>query len=173
MNTKKIKFTILDIIFLGIYLDQMKFEDIIKHEFDDERKKAVAHLMFTTKVLMSKIGEALAPLDLTFQQFNILSIVEGQKGGDACVNTIKERMFDRNSNVSRLLNKMVNKDWLVKKRCTEDQRIVYLHITESGKNVRKEGRKVMDDLMNTFFVLNESESKKLDKSLDKFDSLYF
>jgi len=151
----------------------MKFEELIKHTFDDDRRKAVAHLMFTTKVLLSKIGEKLAPLDLTFQQFNILSIVDGQKGGDACVNTIKERMFDRNSNVSRLLNKMVSKEWLVKKRCSEDQRVVYLHITEEGKKVRLKGFEVMEELFQTFNVLGLDDSMQLDGFLDQFDKLYF
>ena len=151
----------------------MRFEEIIKHSFQDDRQKAVAHLLFTSKVLLSKIGEALAPLDLTFQQFNILSIIEGQKGGDACVNTVKERMFDRNSNVSRLLNKMVKKEWLVKKRCDQDQRVVYLHITDEGKKMRKQGHKIMDGILKSFYVLDNKESQNLDNLLHQFDQLYF
>jgi DNA-binding MarR family transcriptional regulator len=151
----------------------MEFEEIIKHKFTEPKKKAVAHLLFTSKLLSSKIGEALAPEDLTFQQFNILSIVNGQQDGKACVNTIKERMFERNSNVSRLLNKMVNKNWLVKKRCTEDQRLVYVFITKSGEEKRAKGRAIMDELMDTFYVLSLSESENLDTALNKFDKLYF
>jgi DNA-binding MarR family transcriptional regulator len=151
----------------------MGFEEIIKHKFDDKKKKGVAHLLFTSKLLSSKITEALAPEDLTFQQFNILSIVKGQKDGTACVNIIKERMFDRNSNVSRLLNKMVNKEWLIKKRCDQDQRLVYVFITKSGEAKRKKGRAIMDALMESFFVLNNEESKQMDHMLNKFDELYF
>ncbi len=151
----------------------MQFENIIKHQFDNDKRKAVAHLLFTSKLLSSKIGEALAPEDLTFQQFNILSIVKGQEDGTACVNTIKERMFERNSNVSRLLNKMVTKKWLVKKRCQEDQRLVYVYITDAGEKKRVKGRVVMDKLLETFFVLNNKESKTIDELLNKFDALYF
>jgi DNA-binding MarR family transcriptional regulator len=151
----------------------MQFENIIKHQFKNDKRKAIAHLLFTSKLLSAKIGEALAPEDLTFQQFNILSIVKGQDNGTACVNTIKERMFEQNSNVSRLLNKMVTKKWLLKKRCEEDQRLVYIHITELGEKKRVKGRKLMDKILDTFFVLNDNESKQLDELLNKFDALYF
>ena len=151
----------------------MEFEDIIKYTFQDKRKRAVVHMFFAANLLQGKVSEVLAPLDLTFQQLNVLSIVNGQKKGEANVNVIKERMFDRMSNVSRLLNKLVEKGWLTKERCCNDQRVVYIHITPEGNEKRKEGREKIDEIMDKFFVLNDEESDQMHEYLKKFVGIYF
>lgn len=144
-----------------------RLEDIIQYEFEDKKRRALVNLLFTAGQINSRINESLRPLDLTFQQFNILSIIKGQPQGQANVNTIKERMFDRMSNVSRLLNKMVTKGWITKDRCSVDQRVVYLSITDEGEHFRKIGRIELDKMMNSCQKLNLEESELLNSILEK------
>ena len=143
------------------------FEEIIHHKFESKKRRALVNLIFTANVIQGCVAEQLRPLDLTFQQLNILSIVNGQKEGKANVNVIKERMFDRMSNVSRLLNKLVEKGWIIKDRCTNDQRVVYVEITKAGNEIRVKGRKSLEEIMTKKEVLNDVDSDLLNEFLEK------
>ncbi|MGL1936348.1 MAG: MarR family transcriptional regulator [Fibrobacterales bacterium] len=150
-----------------------KLEDIIHHNFTDKKRRALVNLFFTSNFIQGKVAEALRPLDMTFEQFNVLSIVNGQEKGRCTVGTIKERMFDRMSNVSRLLNKLVAKGWIEKKRCTNDQRVVYVQITESGVNMRNEGRTIIDAVNKKCETLTVEESNQLNDLIEKLRKNYF
>lgn len=135
---------VLGIIIHGLYLCIMKLEEELKHEFVTPQQRVATNIIFTSNWLLNKIANALRPTDLSLQQLNVLSILNGQPGKTATVNLIKDRLIDRMPNVSRLVNKLMEKGFIEKERNSTDQRVVYIKLTEKGAKAREEGRKIIN-----------------------------
>ena len=80
----------------------------------------------------------LKPYDLTIQQYNVLRILRGQKGKPANLCTIQERMIDKSSNTTRLVDKLIKKGWVKRSICEENRRKVEIIITTKGLEILKE-----------------------------------
>jgi len=122
----------------------MKLEEELKHEFVTPQQRVATNIIFTSNWLLSKIANSLKPTGLSLQQLNVLSILNGQPGKTATVNLIKDRLIDRMPNVSRLVNKLMEKGLIEKERNTADQRVVYIKLTGKGEKIREEGRRIIN-----------------------------
>jgi DNA-binding MarR family transcriptional regulator len=142
----------------------MKIEEELKHEFVSPQQRAFTNIIFTSNWVLNKIAVALKPTGLSLQQFNALSILDGQPNKTATVNLIKERLIDRMPNVSRLLNKLMEKGLVEKQRDTSDQRVVYIKITQTGINAKKAAREMIDGVV---IDLNNEQSDLLNNLLEK------
>jgi len=106
--------------------------------------------------------------NLTSQQFNVLRILRGQSPKPATINMIKERMIDKMSDASRIVDRLVQKDLV--SRCTNntDRRAVDIHISEKGIEILAK----MDAEFKTADLfkhnLTEEEANSLSVLLDKF-----
>ena len=128
-------------IIQGMYLCTMKVEDEIKQQqFESPQHRAGMNIIFTANWLLNQYSTVLKPIDLSLQQLNVLTILKGQPDMTATVNLIRERMIDRMPNVSRLLNKLMEKKLIEKDRNLSDQRVVYIKLTDKGEKVAKMGR---------------------------------
>lgn len=134
---------------------------------DHPYKRTTIAFLTTANWLNGEIATLLAPLDLSMQQLKILSIVYDQPDQRATVNMIRERMMDPMSNVSRLLNKLMEKGLLEKVRSLEDQRVVYIHIRPAGEALMDKGRTVLDQGLTALCRLNERELGQLEVLLKK------
>lgn len=91
----------------------MAIDDEIKQTvWKSPYQKAVVNTMFTSRVIEEQSARRLKPYDLTSQQFNILRIIRGQKGQPASVKLLVERMLDKSSNASRLVDKLLEKGYV-------------------------------------------------------------
>ena len=142
----------------------MKIEDELKHEFVSPQQRAFTNIIFTSNWVLNKIAVALKPTGLSLQQFNALSILDGQPNKTATVNLIKDRLIDRMPNVSRLLNKLMEKGLVEKQRDTLDQRVVYIKITQKGINAKKAAREMINGVV---IDLNNEQSDLLNNLLEK------
>ena len=97
--------------------------------------KTVINLMYTSRVMEEAISAILKPYDLTIQQYNVLRILRGQKGNPANLSTIQERMVDRSSNSSRLVDKLIKKEWVARNVCAQNRRKVEIIITKKGLDI--------------------------------------
>ncbi|MBB2148707.1 MarR family winged helix-turn-helix transcriptional regulator [Pedobacter gandavensis] len=122
----------------------MKIEEELKHQFLTPQQRAATNIIFTSNWILNKIATALKPTGLSLQQFNVLSILYGQEGQTATVNLIKDRLIDRMPNVSRLLNKLMDKGLIVKERNLSDQRVVYVKLSPEGAKLKIEAREIID-----------------------------
>src|ERR1700761_7911303 len=121
----------------------MKIEEAIgQPAFERPQDKAGMSLLFTANWLSSQYEAALKPLGLSLQQLNVLSILRGQPAHTATVNLVRDRMIDRMPNVSRLLNKLMEKELVAKQRTNEDQRVVYIKLTAKGEKAAVRGREL-------------------------------
>lgn len=137
---------------------------------DHPYKRATITFLTTANWLNGEIATLLAPLDLSMQQLKILSIVYDLPDRRATVNMIRERMMDPMSNVSRLLNKLMDKGLLEKVRSQEDQRVVYIHIRPAGEALMDKGRTMLDQGLTALCRLDECDLDQLEVLLKKMRS---
>lgn len=107
--------------------------------------KTVVNLMYTTRIIEEAIAGVLQAYDITIQQYNVLRILRGQKGNPANLFTIQERMIDRSSNTTRLVDKLIKKEWVERRVCEQNRRKVEIFITNNGLDVLQELDPVIDD----------------------------
>lgn len=129
--------------------------------------RAATSLLQTAQWLHVKMSYQLEPVGLTLQQLKILHIISGQDKLKATVNQIKDQMIDPKSNVSRLLNKLMDKQLVTKHRDDEDQRVVFVHITTLGNEQMAAGKRAMDKGMAIMGNLDSEERNTLVSLLEK------
>ena len=145
----------------------MKIEDEIKQQkFKSAHQKALINLLYTTSWLQSKHQDFFKPYKITAQQFNILRILKGQYPKSISGTEIKSRMLDKNSDVSRLLDRLVTKNLITKKTCPNDKRATDVNITESGLELLKTLEKFQNQI-DSVLALTEEEALQLSQLLDK------
>lgn len=149
-------------------LVQMGLEsDINQQQFRNEYEKAIINLLFTHNWVRDQIQNHFANYDLTMQQYNILRILRGASGQPLSTLQIRERMLDKMSDASRLVDRLIIKNLAKKNVCREDRRLVDVVITPEGLSVleKLDGfSTTMDDL---FSHLSPEETKQLNFLLDK------
>ncbi|MGB3618832.1 MAG: MarR family transcriptional regulator [Catalinimonas sp.] len=100
--------------------------------FRTDYQKLMVNLMFTSNRVAYQQGRALKVFDLTLPQYNVLRILRGQHPQPVTVNLIIERMIDKMSNASRIVDRLVKKDLVCRSACPGDRRAVDVLITEAG-----------------------------------------
>lgn len=146
----------------------MTLENDIKQEkFKSEYNKMIVNLIFTHNWVLAKEMEILRPYNLTVSQYNVLRILRGQKGKAATINLIIDRMLDRMSNASRIVDRLENKGLVLRRRCENDRRAVDVLITEKGLDLLSVLDKKMDKWEKTFKVISVEEAERLNAILDK------
>lgn len=111
----------------------MKIEEEIKQDkFKSPHQKALLNILFTSNWIVNKQRELFEPYGITGQQYNILRILRGQHPNRISGTEIKSRMLDKNSDVSRLLDRLIAKKLVLKSQCPNDKRASDIGITEEG-----------------------------------------
>jgi DNA-binding MarR family transcriptional regulator len=114
----------------------MKIEEIIKSTVAmNDAKKVILNIMYTQNVINDKFSEILKPYDLSSEQYNVLRILRGQKGFPANMCIIQERMLAKNSNTTRLIDKLLLKDFVTREVCPENRRKIEVLITQKGLDI--------------------------------------
>jgi DNA-binding MarR family transcriptional regulator len=151
----------------------MKIEEIIKSNVAiDDAKKIVLNIMVTQNVLSEKFNEVLKPYDLSGEQYNVLRILRGQKGNPANMCVIQERMIAKNSNTTRLIDKLLLKNLVTREVCPENRRKIEVLITEKGLELLEElDPKVLENEKIFAANLNQKELVELNTLLEKYRNL--
>ena len=146
----------------------MKLEDeIVQKKFDSRYHKLVVNIFYTSNWLTNLHSEALKPYKLTIQQFNILRILRGQYPKVVNLKLIKERMLDKMSDVSRLVERLREKGLVDRKTCSSDRRNIDVCITEEGMDLLKKIDSDIKKINVLFSTLSEEEVSILNGLLDK------
>ena len=145
----------------------MKIDEEIQGKFEDDYHRAVVNLSYTYSWMNNSMRCKFEKHNLTSQQFNILRILRGQYPNPATINLLKERMIDKMSDASRIVDRLVQKELV--SRCTndKDRRAVDIRISEEGLNVLSkmdQEFKTRDMLQNN---LTPAEAQALSDLLDK------
>jgi len=147
----------------------MKLEDEIKQRtpFKSVYQKVAVNLFFTTNFVTQKHKELLKPFMITLQQYNVLRILRGQHPNPVSTSEIRMRMLDKMSDVSRIVDRLLKKEWVERKTCKADKRLVDVKISEKGLDLLQEIELVHATLDNELSNLTETEANLLSDLLDK------
>ncbi len=142
-------------------------QDIHQSKFRNVHQKAGLNLMYTYGWVMERIKELFATEDITPQQFNILRILRGSHPQPLSTLQIRERMLDKMSDTSRIVDRLITKGLVKKAICKTDRRLVDVLITEKGRKMLERLDLRQDELDNIVGNLSEKEATTLSELLDK------
>ena len=120
----------------------------------NKSKSVIIHLLKTNTFIVDSLSSVLKPYKISLQQFNVLRILRGQKGNPANLSTVQERMINRMSNTTRIIDKLVEKNYVIRNICKKNRRKIELFITPKGLN-----------LLSTIDLTFEKEESKLTEKL--------
>ena len=136
-------------------------------KFQSEYQKLSVNILYSASWLDILISRKLKPYGLTIQQFNVLRILRGQLPEPATINTLIDRMIDKSSNASRLVDRLQQKELVDRCSNTVDKRSVHVKITEKGLELLKVIDNVASSFEEVLHHLPEKEAKELNRLLDK------
>lgn len=146
----------------------MKLEkEIASNKFENVHHKSVVNVLYTYGWVTNLLKKHFDKFDITMQQYNILRILRGQHPHPATINLLKERMLDKMSDASRIVERLVQKGLV--SRCTneKDRRAVDIMINEKGLEILK----ALDVELNINQILKthltDEEADQLNILLDK------
>ena len=145
--------------------------DIKQSSFKSEHQRAMINLIFTYNWTTEHLKHIFDTEDLTMQQFNILRILRGNEKPLSTLQ-IRERMLDKMSDTSRIVDRLIIKGLAKKITCKSDKRLVDVSITEKGKKVLQKIDLREHEIINILQALSESEARTLNKLLDKIRQSY-
>ncbi len=146
----------------------MKLEDEIQQKkFKNDTQKLAINLLYTSHWLNSFYNSYFKHTDITLQQYNVLRILRGQYPNPCNIKLIKDRMLDRMSDASRIVDKLKSKDLLIRRECPMDRRSVDIVITEKGLELLKTLDAIDEDSKSVFKSLTKEEIITLNNLLDK------
>lgn len=142
-------------------------DDIQQTTFRNELSKAGINLIYTGTWLKTLHSDFFKSFGITWPQHNILRILRGQKGNPVSVNTIRERMMDKSSNVSRITEKLQHKKLIECRPSAIDKRSVEVSITQKGLDLLMKVEERVAEINNLLGHLEPSELLLLNMLLDK------
>lgn len=128
--------------------------------------KAVVNIMYTGNVLEAMSNASLRQFGLSAQQYNILRILKGSMPDAMTVMDIKSRMLDKTPNMTRLMDKLHEKNLINRERSKADRRAMLISLSESGEELLDEVHSA-GPLHKGLGELTEGEYKILSALLDK------
>ncbi|MES2627924.1 MAG: MarR family transcriptional regulator [Bacteroidota bacterium] len=141
-------------------------EEIKQKKFSSEYEKALINLIFTSNWLSCMQQRFFKPFGITPQQYNVMRILKGQFPGPASVGMVQERMLDRSSNITRLVDKLIEKKLVTRCENPNNRRMQELRITDSGmaflENISNSA-----PLHQYFETLTEAEASLFNEMLDR------
>lgn len=142
-------------------------KEIHQGKFRSSGQKAMLNIMFTYGWINERIKNILAPEDITPQQYNILRILRGSFPQPLSTLQIRERMLDRMSDTSRIVDRLVAKQLVKKVICAKDRRLVDVTITDKGQSLLKKLDTEVNDMENISRNLTNKEAETISALLDK------
>jgi DNA-binding MarR family transcriptional regulator len=160
-------------LYLQILIALMEIEKVIKSNINlEDSKKIILNIMYTQNVIADKFNEIIKPYDLSSEQYNVLRILRGQKGCPANMCIIQERMLAKNSNTTRLIDKLLLKELVTREVCPENRRKIEVLITNKGLELLKILDPKVIEYENQFAENLSSEEKvQLNTLLEKYRTL--
>jgi DNA-binding MarR family transcriptional regulator len=141
-------------------------QDIQQPNFRNEFQKMGINLLFTANWLNEQIGKILSEEGVTQQQYNILRILRGSTTPLSTLK-IRERMLDKMSDTSRIVDRLIAKALVVKNTCEKDKRLVDITLSPKGLDLVDQLDQYNDRIDALLKGINESEAQMMNQILDK------
>jgi DNA-binding MarR family transcriptional regulator len=142
-------------------------QDIQQEKFLSEHEKAAVNILFTSGWLYNINAARLKKYEITPEQFNVLRILRGSHPKKMMLADITCRMLDKNSNATRLVEKLRQKGLVNREICENNRRQVDISITEKGLTVLKQLDVDQSEWLATLKNISSDEAQELNRILDK------
>ena len=148
-------------------------EELNQNKFQNIQHKAMVNIRFTSNFISNIQNSFLNSYGLTEPQFNILRILRGAKG-ELNINTIKERMIEKSPNLTRLMDKLDSKKFIIRSNSADDRRVVFAEITEIGLEILAVLDEAINEKKNILLPhsITDEEAETLSLLLDKVREAY-
>jgi|SRR5690606_11851451 DNA-binding MarR family transcriptional regulator len=146
----------------------MKLEEALKTaNFRNERHKVLLNIIYTAYWLKSTNSALLKNIGLTVEQFNVMRILKGKHPQPVCIRDIASRMIEKNSNVPRIIDRLVTKGIVVRQTSETDKRETLVSLTEDGMRQLLEANKLTDPVSDSLIGITTEEAVLLNELLEK------
>ena len=146
----------------------MRIEDeIVQEKFLNENHKTLVNLIYTHSYLINKMDSFFKHQGITRQQFNVLRILRGQHPKSANLGLIKERMLDKMSDASRIVERLRVKRLVTRRQSKTDRREVEIMISAKGLQMLEVTDVEIQEIYKLFDRLSHDELEQLNNLLDK------
>ncbi len=144
-------------------------KDIKQTNFRNEYQKLGINLLYTANWLNENVGKFLEQEEITQQQYNILRILRGSEVPLSTLQ-IRERMLDKMSDTSRIVDRLIVKELVAKSTCPTDKRLVDITLTDKGHALVEKLDQLNDQIDGLLKGVTENEAKTINEILDKLRS---
>ena len=145
----------------------MRIEDEIKSKFKNEYHKLLINIHLTSSRIGERLQDKMKTHDLTPTQFNVLRILRGQNEEAVSIGLIKNRMIERNSDVSRIIDRLVKKELIERKENCDDRRQKDVFISKKGLSVLAKIDQMRPNIEEILGHMSTEEVSTLNTLLDK------
>ena len=140
--------------------------DIQQTKFRNEYHKVSVNLIYTCNWMLEQHKKFFDNADITPQQYNILRILRGA-GVPLSTLQIRQRMLDKMSDTSRIVDRLVKKELVKKVICKTDRRLVDVTIADKGLSLLDSLDGSNEEMDAAADRLTEEEAATLNQLLDK------
>lgn len=141
-------------------------EEINQSKFNTAQEKALVNIIFTSNAIQDSFKKALKEHGISLPQYNVLRILKGRKDGHATCGDLKDVMLDKNPDVTRLCDKLVEKKLIVRNFNKTNRRQILLKISDLGLKTLEEIYPLFGSVHNQLKDLKESDLLHLSDTLD-------
>jgi DNA-binding MarR family transcriptional regulator len=146
----------------------MKLEEAIQStKFDSEVHKATINVLFTAYWLKTHVSKTFKELGITLEQFNVMRILKGKHPEPMCVKDIGSRLVEKSSNVPRIVDRLVLKQYVKRDTSKIDKRETLMQLTEKGLMVLTQASEMVEMANRSYVGINENEARELNELLEK------
>ncbi len=148
----------------------MSLETEIKQTrpFQSESEKCIVNIIYTNNLITIFHNKIVKDFDISIEQYNVLRILKGQNGAPITINGIIERMLDKMSNASRLVDKLYYKELVERKQKEGNRRACDVTITPKGEEVLNRINTALGERVELNLNMEDAELRQLNDLLDKF-----
>ncbi|HCS19751.1 MAG TPA: MarR family transcriptional regulator [Bacteroidetes bacterium] len=147
-------------------------EEIKQSHFRSEHQKSILNILLTANTIYASNSRFFKTYGLSPEQYNVLRIVRGNHPTPCTVLSIQERMLDKMSNASRLVDKLESKGLLLRIQCKEDRRQVSITITQKGLGILEEIAEPFESLESSLNCVSDPELIRFNEILDIIRNVY-
>ncbi|MDB2368871.1 MarR family transcriptional regulator [Flavobacteriales bacterium] len=147
-------------------------QSISQPKFDSEQEKLMINVIYSANLLNLITTRLFKPFDLSPQQYNVLRILRGQKGDSIALMDIEHRMLDKSSNVSRLIDKLISKELIVRSVSSEDRRRIEILINDNGISVLEKIDLILAKMNSKLKdLISDEDAQKTNRILDQLRNI--
>lgn len=151
------------------YICLVRLEEALKTKnFKSPQQKAFLNCLYTAWWLKRVLSKELKAFFLTHEQYNVLRILKGKYPDQMCIRDIAGRMMEKNSNIPRIVDRLVAKGWVKRTTSAADRRETVINLTPAGIEVLANSTIKVDKLLEGILILSEEQATELNELLEKF-----